>query len=118
MELSELKIKVEEFRQKFSNEVRPHWPKAFRKVVLAQYQAGHSIFNLSKATGIPHQTIRKWTLSLKKEVPPKHFKQLKVIKEEKQEMKATSICLSWGEGLKADGLNIDDLKTLLREGLL
>jgi len=117
MELSEIKIEIEKFKLSMSGKKRPRWPKKFRKILLSYHQEGHSILSLSRETGIPHQTIRKWTVSDKKPKPEK-FKQVAVVSTHPSEQISSSIKLIWSEGFKIEGLGIDDLKVLLREGLL
>lgn len=108
MNLEELKLICLEIRSK-QNHSRFRWPIEFRDHVLATSKSGFSTLNISRATEIPHMTIKSWVEPIK---PVKSFIQVPVHETSRD------IILTWKSGVEINGLTFEELQELLREELL
>lgn len=118
MEILELKEKVVNFREQSKNKVNISWPMEIKEAVLSLYAKGESTKNLAKLSSLPHQTIYTWVhrpVKNKKKLKEKNFKAIDVISSAVTE---TSLTLTWPGHCEVSGLNFEQFRDLLREGLL
>ena len=114
MELIELKKWANQIRVELSGR-RLRWPKEFRSTVTKICDPGLPVREVSEALEIPPQTIRTWIYGRKHNSrrKTKNFNEVIV-----SDSRVSPIILRWEGGLEVSGLSFDQLKTLLKEGLL
>ena len=110
-ELLLLKEKAKALLVSREKEARFSWPKEFKAEIVKSVQKGMKRIELSKATGVPYETLCGWVQKDKRVKEKGSFKRLNVVK------RSTLRVLS-RKGFEVQGLSFEELQILFQKDLL
>lgn len=127
---SELRNLFEQYKKEVPKQRRP-WPESFRQRILRLWSLGVSSHQISTECNIPAQTLYSWRQRIKKQKLDPGFTEVNIVRSKRrshfqiqqdkvrhthqlQLSQLESISMTLPNGIKLEGLNIDQVKVILQ----